>query len=606
MNKDRIAMLVLLVGTLLFFNSPAWHKLGSKIKAAPEKTEITDSTATGDTAVASESAVPALLSSTPKTADTPALPGESVVEENEVPAADTTEDSTDLAAIPAAIETTTISNNLLTLTVAGDGARIISAKVNGYRYAEKLNFGEDDVELLASKELGIAGSAIQGQSLNGVAFSYVGEDAGKHTFRGVFKGKEVEKSFLLTDSSYVVGYELNSELLDGKNSTILFSSGINESESKDGTSRKYSPRQIALFNGKKVEKLSFKGIEHRQETSQYDWVALTSQYFTVATLPSVVQESDVDMRSSQIVSAQKAKGNNILYSFAMTAPAAGTKANYSIYLGPNRIKELKSLEAGMEKIVFRGYGWFFGANLWFPKLCEFVLWLMNIFFFIFKDYGIAIILITIILRAVTFPLTNSSMKSMAKMRDIQPKLQAIQAKHKDNPQLMQAKLMEFYKEEGVNPLSGLGGCIPMILQMPIMISLFVVLRKAVELRGQDTFLLPWVNDLSQKEALFDLPFTVPVANIDTLALLPFAMGILMFFQNKMTMGKNQNANMSPEMAQQQRMMLYMMPLMMFFMFYNMPAGLTLYFTFSSVIQIVQQHFVDKAKKKNQSSVSVVK
>jgi YidC/Oxa1 family membrane protein insertase len=222
---------------------------------------------------------------------------------------------------------------------------------------------------------------------------------------------------------------------------------------------------------------------------------------------------------------------------------------------------------------------------------------MNSFFMIFHDYGIAIILITVILRLVTFPLTQSSMKSMSKMKEMQPRLQALQEKYKNNPQLMQAKLMEFYKEEGVSPLSGLGGCLPMFIQMPIMISLFVVLRKAVELRGQSTFLLPWVKDLSQKEALFNLPFTIPVVNIDTVAILPFLMAILMFFQNKMTM-KSGAAAQDPN----QKMMLYMMPLMMFFMFYNMPAGLTLYFTFSSVFQLVQQYFVEKQK----SKVTVVK
>ena len=138
----------------------------------------------------------------------------------------------------------------------------------------------------------------------------------------------------------------------------------------------------------------------------------------------------------------------------------------------------------------------------------------------------------------------------------------------------------------------------MFIQMPIMISLYVVLRKAIELRGQDTILLPWVHDLAQKEALVNLPFTIPMVNINTIAVLPILMAVLMYFQNKMTMSGNTN---DPN----QKMMVVMMPLMMFFMFYNMPAGLTLYFTFSSIFQLVQQFLVERAKKKNESSVTVV-
>lgn len=584
MNKDKILMVVIMLGIFAFLKSPAWNYIGGKFMPAPPQQEIP---------AEQEKSEPSLLSA-PAAVEEPTLTGSAPVEEKETVAVESVEEEPAVTVF----DTTVIENSLLKLTVAGDGARIISVKVKGFAYAEKMKRG-GDVELVADRANGIAATAINGASLNGVAFSYAGAGEGRHTFVGKYKGVDVRKTFSLQDSSYVVGYEVESELLTNKNSTILFGSGINETETLDNRGLKYSPRQIALYSGKKVEKLTFKKAEKRREDGIYDWAALTSRYFTMVALPSVQQETGIEMLSSRVTISDKAKPDNLIYSFALTAPAMGTKSNYDLYLGPTRIKDLKSLNVGLEKTVFRGYGWFFGANIWFPKLCELVLWGMNLFSGIFRDYGIAIIMITLILRGITYPLTNSSMKSMSKMKDMQPRLQAIQEKYKNNPQLMQAKLMEFYKEEGVNPLSGLGGCIPMFLQMPIMISLFVVLRKAVELRGQDTFLLPWVNDLSQKESLFDLPFTLPVVNIDSIAILPFAMAILMFFQNKMTMkGNTQDPN--------QRMMLYMMPLMMFFMFYNMPAGLTLYFTFSSVIHIVQQYFVDKKKKSTESSVTVVK
>jgi YidC/Oxa1 family membrane protein insertase len=157
---------------------------------------------------------------------------------------------------------------------------------------------------------------------------------------------------------------------------------------------------------------------------------------------------------------------------------------------------------------------------------------------------------------------------------------------------MQQKMLELYQSEGINPMASLGGCIPILIQMPIMIALFIVLRKAVELRGEITFFLPWVHDLSQAEILFRLPFAIPFYG-DNFAILPIAMAGLMFIQNKMTI-KDPN----------QVAMIYMMPVIMLVMFNNFPAGLTLYFAFSNLLQILQQKFFAKkplATLKNQTA-----
>ena len=183
---------------------------------------------------------------------------------------------------------------------------------------------------------------------------------------------------------------------------------------------------------------------------------------------------------------------------------------------------------------------------------------------------------------------------MEEMKVVQPKIKAIQDKYKNNPQLMQAKMMEFYKEEGVNPLASLGGCLPMFLQMPIMIALFVVLRKSVELRGATTFVAPWLSDLSQPEVIFQLPFAIPMYG-NHFAFLPVLMAVLMFFQNKMTM---------KDPAQQG--MVYMMPIVMLVMFNNFPSGLTLYFVFSNILQMLQQRLVSKAAEAKASKAVVVK
>jgi YidC/Oxa1 family membrane protein insertase len=173
---------------------------------------------------------------------------------------------------------------------------------------------------------------------------------------------------------------------------------------------------------------------------------------------------------------------------------------------------------------------------------------------------------------------------MSRMKDVQPKMEAIRAKYKNNPKKMNEQIMALYKKEGINPFNP--GCLPMILQMPIFIALFVVLNKAIELRGAQTFLLPWVGDLSQAEALFHLPFAIPFYG-SNVALLPIIMAVLTFFQNKATI-KDPN----------QKMMIYFMPIMMLVLFNNFPAGLVLYWTFSSALQLVQQFMIDYSKKRS--------
>jgi YidC/Oxa1 family membrane protein insertase len=179
------------------------------------------------------------------------------------------------------------------------------------------------------------------------------------------------------------------------------------------------------------------------------------------------------------------------------------------------------------------------------------------------------------------------MKSMNRMKELQPKINVIREKHKSNAKKMNEQIMALYKKEGVNPLNP--GCLPMFLQMPIFIALFIVLRKAIELRGQGTFLLPWVHDLSQPEILpipfiSPLPFAVPMYG-QNIALLPIIMAIITFFQNKATI-KDPN----------QKFMIWFMPIFMLALFNNFPAGLVLYWTFSSALGLLQQILMDRFRK----------
>jgi YidC/Oxa1 family membrane protein insertase len=176
---------------------------------------------------------------------------------------------------------------------------------------------------------------------------------------------------------------------------------------------------------------------------------------------------------------------------------------------------------------------------------------------------------------------------MSRMKDLQPKINVLRQKYKSNSAKMNQEIMALYKKEGVNPLNP--GCLPMLLQMPVFIALFVVLRKAIELRGASTILVPWIHDLSLPESLISfeniLPSGIPLYG-SSFALLPVIMAVLTYFQNKMTI-KDPN----------QKMMIYFMPLFMLVLFNNFPSGLVLYWTSSNALGLVQQYYTEKRRKK---------
>jgi YidC/Oxa1 family membrane protein insertase len=191
------------------------------------------------------------------------------------------------------------------------------------------------------------------------------------------------------------------------------------------------------------------------------------------------------------------------------------------------------------------------------------------------NYGLAIMLMTIIIRIVFWPLTHKSTQSMKRMQAVQPLMKEIREKFKDNAQKQQQEMMKLYKEHKINPL---GGCLPMLIQIPVFIALFVVLRSAIELRFAG-FL--WIRDLSEAENLFQFGFTVPLVGWSAFNILPILMAVTMAWQQKLTPSTGD--------AQQQKIMM-IMPVMMLFFFYNFASGLSLYWTTNQVLMIVQLYW----------------
>ena len=201
---------------------------------------------------------------------------------------------------------------------------------------------------------------------------------------------------------------------------------------------------------------------------------------------------------------------------------------------------------------------------------------VKFFYNFIPNYGIVIIIFSVLVKIVVYPLTKKSYKSMKEMSRVQPLLAELKEKYKGDPQRLNKETMKLYKEHGINPL---GGCLPMLLQLPLLAALFIVFRSTIQLRGA-TFIPGWIDDLSRADTIFTLPFSLPMYG-DQFNILPILMAGSMIFQSKMTM-------QDPK----QKAMVYIMPIFMLLIFNQFPSGLNLYYTMFNVLTIIQQKFID--------------
>lgn len=238
---------------------------------------------------------------------------------------------------------------------------------------------------------------------------------------------------------------------------------------------------------------------------------------------------------------------------------AGLEQKFDLFAGPKEYQTLAKLPRDMDRAM--------GFGAWFGVFAKGLLLSMNKIHSWGVSYGISIIIITVIIKLLFWPLTNASTKSMKRMGALQPQMKAIQEKYKEDPRKMQMKMMEFMKENKVNPV---GGCLPLLLQIPVFIGFYQMLQSAIELRGA-SFL--WACDLSQPDTVLTvLGFPINI--------LPLLMGATMLWQSSLT-------PMSPGMDPMQQKMLKYMPLMMVVFLYNFSAGLTLYWTVQNLLSILQ-------------------
>jgi len=299
----------------------------------------------------------------------------------------------------------------------------------------------------------------------------------------------------------------------------------------------------------------------KQYTGPADFAGYRTKYFGVFFVPQKTDFVEITKYSSkERIAVDIITNQNI--NFEET----------TLYLGPLEYGEVSNLGVGIEEKIL---GW-----QWLSSVSWLVYSIMIFMYGLIPNYGVVVVLFAILIKTVTYPLMAKQLRSSKKMQEINPLLNNIKNKYKNNPTLQQQKIAALFQENKINPLAG---CLPMLIQMPVLMSVFMVFRNTIEFRGE-SFVF-WISDLSAADTLFfvgEIPFNV----------LPFLMSASMYYTMQAGMA-NQPSGGDPAQEATQKMMKYMFPGMMFFLFYNFPSGLNLYYLCFNVMQIAQQKIINK-------------
>ena len=384
-------------------------------------------------------------------------------------------------------------------------------------------------------------------------------------FETSFNGHSIKKQLTFFPDTYTIGLEVlfeNPEQYISRGTySLSWSGGLapTEKNTKDDYTyfKGYALLGDELLGGNAEDG---QGSEEKQSGTTR-WTATKTKYFISAIIPSV---PGVGAVVSGLLD-----GNRPLFTTQLNQNTSAG-GGFNLYVGPLDYNRVSSLGVGLEDTMNLG---------WAPirPLGRLITWSLTKMFRIIPNYGFVIILFSLLVKILLSPLTKKSFQSTRRMQDLQPKIQVLKEKHKNDPKKLNAAQAELFKAEGVNPL---GGCLPMLLQMPILIAFFTIFRSTIEFRGAPFF--GWITDLSVPDTLATIAgFPINV--------LPFLMGATMFLQQKLMA--------SPSGGAQQKMMMYFMNVFFLFIFYSFPSGLNLYYSVFNVLSIVQQKYLTPSSKK---------
>lgn len=396
----------------------------------------------------------------------------------------------------------------------------------------------------------------------------------------------IRKKFTFYKNKYFVKIEIEfkgmDNVLSGNRYSLDWENGIRfvEKNTFDESSFAkvdyYAADELFNFDATKFgEKLE------KKISGVFDWVAIRNKYFAISILPL---QKDPDGMLELKGEKRPLNNGGVIdkYSISISKNLPNFKYSsdaYNIYFGPIEYNTLKAHHPTMTSIV--DFGSFLGLTFIIRPIAEYLMLpLLKFLHSIIPNYGIVIIIFSLIIKIVLHPLTKQSMNSMKKMQLLQPMMNEIREKYKDDPQKMNQEVMKLYQTYGINPA---GGCLPILLQMPILIALYGLFRATIELRQQPFTL--WIKDLSIPDTILHLPFRLPFFAINEISGLALLLGLTMFIQQKMSITDPR-----------QKAMIYIMPILFTLLFNSFPSGLNLYYFMFNLFSIGQQYYINKFSK----------
>ncbi|MBE6232561.1 MAG: membrane protein insertase YidC [Bacteroidales bacterium] len=478
-----------------------------------------------------------------------------------------------------------LSNDKIHLEFTTRGAQPYSVRLNDYR-----TYDSTDLYLIKPNNSRYGISVFAGENINTKDFVF---QVAEHTDTSIvmrlpfMQGGYIQQEYRLSKGSYMVENVLSFVGMDNiipRNVSMLdidWSVIIPRLEKGYRNEKQYSKLDYYYDGDKKPEEIARNKDQSKRVDSRIKWFAFQQQFFSaIMTSGSEFASADFDVR---YFAEDDPSGNLMAGTAKLRADFQAGSDNIVIpntfYFGPNDYRTLKQYDLKYEKIIPLG-GWLVG---WISRFV-----IIPIFDFLgrfISNYGLIILIMTLIIKIVIMPLTIKSYKSSAKIQVIKPELDKINEKYPNEKDAMkkQQATMELYQRAGISPM---GGCLPMLLQFPILFAMFRFFPASIELR-QQKFL--WADDLSAYDSIWDFGVNIPLLG-DHLSLFALLMAVTMFFYTKMTSGQMSN---DPNMAGMKFMSLYLMPVMMFFICNNLSAALSYYYLLSNIITMIVTWYIRK-------------
>lgn len=390
---------------------------------------------------------------------------------------------------------------------------------------------------------------------------------------GTSQGIVVKKIFTFRADSYMIDCDIvfqNGSAMPLNDSLVIFTPGVYNDEVKS-RSRFAFEGPVGLVNGE-YEAIKPDKIEDQDTyNGKIDWAGYTERYFMTAVMPKQKEDGSAINARLKLTYANERVTNRFIQKMDRLDPGKQGSYSFVFFMGPKSHKILGKYDNSLKGAINFGF---------FNVIAKPLLITMNIIHDYLPNYGVAIILLTIIIKLLFWPLGTKSYKSMNEMKKVQPLMQELREKYKNDKQRMNKEVMGLYKTYKVNPA---GGCLPMLVQMPIFFALYRMLYQAIELRHAP--FVGWISDLSAPDRLFDLGFSIPMMQEPYgIPMLTLLMGASFLLQQKMT-----PATGDPMQAK----MMMLMPIFMTVLFINFPAGLVLYMFVNNIISMGQQYYIQK-------------